>query len=158
MKSVTVFRTIFLSLLVTVFLLGDASAQEQRRSSGSATVKNGGTTTTQPAPSTTTTPAPVYRPSPDEKQPNGQSAPAPVYRPTPTERAQVPPQNQPSTIDRNYDVDGDGEISKAERKRMKEIRKAEKKRAKELRKAQHEHEKDLRHAEHKGKGHGNGKH
>jgi hypothetical protein len=179
MKSVTVFRSIFLSLLVSVFILSEANAQEPRRTSGSATIKDGArTTTTSPTTPAPSAPAPVYRPGPDEKQTSGQNAPAPVYRPAPNDRAQIPAplpptERQPSTIDRDDDGDDDrnGEISKDERKRMKEIRKAEKKRARELRKAdhkawveQHKREKadqglEARSEHMKGsKGHGKGKH
>jgi hypothetical protein len=60
-------------------------------------------------------------------------------------RYRVPQQNG-STIDRNYDLNGDGELSKEERKRMKEIKKAERKRQRELAKAERKRDKEQRKA------------
>jgi hypothetical protein len=143
MKSATVLRTFFLSLLVTGLSIGQAPAQG--RTTAPTTTKDGSTTQApQPQPSG---PAPVYRPAPNDRTqtpvpapaPTTQQKPAPVYRPAPGQTTtQAPAPQQQTTIDRNYDVNGDGVISKEEKKRMKEIRKAEKKRARELRKAQHE--------------------
>ena len=132
MKTATILRNIFFSLLASVVLLNEVDAQTQeRRTSGPAQTKE--------APSTTQTPAPIYRPDPNDQTTTTQ--PAPTRRPAPTTPYPTtpPPQRTDNDADhrydRTYDVDGDGVISKAEKKRMKAIQKADEKYQKEIRKA-----------------------
>ncbi len=122
MRSATVLRTFFVSLLAVGISFGQAFAQEapRRTTSPSTGTKDGSARVPGPG---------IPLPVPDKAPaPTTQRNPAPVYRPAPQQQEQT-------TVDRNYDTNRDGVISKAERKRMKEIRKADKKRAKELRKS-----------------------
>lgn len=122
MKYATLLRTLLLPLLLTATLVSGVFGQGAPRRTGGTTTKDGGT----PAP----------RPTPGIPIPLPTRTPAPVPAPAPERRLPHDCCCDRSAIDRNYDVNGDGTISKDERKRMKEIRKAEHKRAKELRKAQ----------------------
>lgn len=132
MKTATILRNIFFSLLASVTLLSQVDAQTQeRRTSGPAQTKE--------APTTTQTPVPIYRPDPNDQTTTTQ--PAPTRRPAPTTPYPTvpPPQRTEDNVDhrydRNYDLNGDGVLSKAEKKRMKSIQKAEEKYQKEIRKA-----------------------
>lgn len=132
MKHGTFLRSILLPLLICATLAGAAFAEGDPGKASGTKRKDGGTTTT-----------PVPNPVPSPRAPAPQPTPQPIPAPAPLPRPIPPPerrapndQRDQSTIDRNYDTNGDGVISKAERKRMKEIRKAERKQMRELQKAQ----------------------
>lgn len=152
MRSVTIFRSFFFTLLVAAMSFGQALAQEapRRTTTPPSTTKDGSAPARIPGPGVPI-PVPVPNPNPDNSGkapvPTTQPAPVPTRNPEPVYRP-APRQDQSTTIDHNYDVNGDGVISKEERKRMKEIRKAERKRQHELRKAERARERELRKSEH----------
>jgi hypothetical protein len=141
MKTATIIRNLFFSLMASVALLTEVDAQTQeRRTSGPAKTKDGGNTTTQTPAPTQDSPVPIYNPFPNDRTTN---PPTPTRRPAPTQpvpsqHPTIPPPQQSEyerEYDRNYDVNGDGVISKEEKKRMKSIQKAEEKYQKDIRKA-----------------------
>lgn len=151
MRSATIIRAFFLTALLAGATYTATAQVAPRTSAPAPTTKTGGGTTQQaPAPvNKPSTDVPATRPTPNDQTTQTPAprnpapttpqtkAPAPIYVPDNSQTTTRPAPQQHTTIDRNYDVNGDGVISKDERKRMKEIQKAEKKRARELRKAQH---------------------